>query len=228
MSEKASLLKLEGINTYYGQIHILQNLSLEVRAGELVCLLGGNASGKSTTLKTILGIVRPRTGVISFAGEEITTRTTSHRIGRGIVEGGYTYDGARKSYTHYRKVRWTVTNSGPGGLPGVELVLPHVALMLLNVVAIVVGINALRLRGTPVPGVVLSTVWAAIYVVVLGRIIAEAVIAPQQIKARLERRKAGAIISRALPWPSRGDDADEVIDLTVEQTSRPTSPVLKR
>ena len=82
---KVSLLQLEGINTYYGQIHILQNLTLEVHAGELVCLLGGNASGKSTTLKTILGIVKPRTGTITFAGEDVTTRTTSHRIGRGIA-----------------------------------------------------------------------------------------------------------------------------------------------
>ena len=58
----APLLELEGINTYYGQIHILQDSHLVVREGELVCLLGGNASGKSTTLKTILGLVRPRTG----------------------------------------------------------------------------------------------------------------------------------------------------------------------
>ena len=58
----APLLELEGINTYYGQIHILQDSNLLVREGELVCLLGGNASGKSTTLKTILGLVRPRTG----------------------------------------------------------------------------------------------------------------------------------------------------------------------
>ena len=56
------LLQLEGINTYYGQIHILQDENLVVGEGELVCLLGGNASGKSTTLKTILGLVRPRTG----------------------------------------------------------------------------------------------------------------------------------------------------------------------
>ena len=68
-----SLLRLQGINTYYGQIHILQDLTLEVNAGELVCLLGGNASGKSTTLKTILGIVRPRTGRVEFAGEDVTT-----------------------------------------------------------------------------------------------------------------------------------------------------------
>jgi branched-chain amino acid transport system ATP-binding protein len=70
-----SLLKLEGINTYYGPIHILQDLNLEVREGELVCLLGGNASGKSTTLKTILGIVRSRSGRVEFAGEDVTTRS---------------------------------------------------------------------------------------------------------------------------------------------------------
>ena len=80
-----SLLKLEGINTYYGQIHILQDLNLEVNEGELVCLLGGNASGKSTTLKTILGIVRSRSGSIQFNGEDVTTRSTSHRIGRGMA-----------------------------------------------------------------------------------------------------------------------------------------------
>ena len=56
------ILELEGINTYYGQIHILQDENIVVGEGELVCLLGGNASGKSTTLTTILGLVRPRTG----------------------------------------------------------------------------------------------------------------------------------------------------------------------
>jgi branched-chain amino acid transport system ATP-binding protein len=80
-----SLLRLEGINTFYGQIHILQDLSLEVGPGELVCLLGGNASGKSTTLKTILGLVRSRSGRIEFNGEDVTTRSTSHRIARGMA-----------------------------------------------------------------------------------------------------------------------------------------------
>ena len=55
-----TLLRLRDVDTYYGEIHILQQLSLEVGKGELVCLLGGNASGKSTTLKTILGLVRPQ------------------------------------------------------------------------------------------------------------------------------------------------------------------------
>jgi branched-chain amino acid transport system ATP-binding protein len=79
------LLKLDGVNTYYGQIHILQDLSIELHEGELVCLLGGNASGKSTTLKTILGIVRPRSGTVQFAGEDVTGRPTSYRIARGMA-----------------------------------------------------------------------------------------------------------------------------------------------
>jgi branched-chain amino acid transport system ATP-binding protein len=80
-----TLLALNDVDTYYGEIHILQKLSLEVRAGELVCLLGGNASGKSTTLKTILGIVRPRRGSVELDGEDVTGRPTSYRISRGIA-----------------------------------------------------------------------------------------------------------------------------------------------
>src|SRR5262249_11384124 len=79
------LLRLDSVDTFYGQIHILQGLNLEVGPGELVCLLGGNASGKSTTLKTVLGIVRPRNGSVSFGGEDITTRNTSYRIGKGMA-----------------------------------------------------------------------------------------------------------------------------------------------
>jgi branched-chain amino acid transport system ATP-binding protein len=79
------LLKLSGIDTYYGQIHILESLNLHVAEGELVSLLGGNASGKSTTLKTVLGLVRPRNGSVEFRGEEITDRTTSYRIQRGMA-----------------------------------------------------------------------------------------------------------------------------------------------
>ncbi len=79
------LLRLDEINTYYGQIHILQGVSLEVGTGELVCLLGGNASGKSTTLKTILGLVTPRSGRVEFAGEDVTDRSTSYRVGCGMA-----------------------------------------------------------------------------------------------------------------------------------------------
>ncbi|HEY8793211.1 MAG TPA: ABC transporter ATP-binding protein, partial [Gaiellaceae bacterium] len=80
-----ALLRLSGINTYYGEIHILEGLALEVGAGELVSLLGGNASGKSTTLKTILGLVRPASGTVEFDGEDVTRRSTSYRIGRGMA-----------------------------------------------------------------------------------------------------------------------------------------------
>ncbi len=83
--EAVPLLELDNIDTYYGQIHILQGLNLRVRAGELVCLLGGNASGKSTTLKTILGIVKPRNGSVNLEGEDVTSRSTSYRIGKGIA-----------------------------------------------------------------------------------------------------------------------------------------------
>ncbi len=79
------LLRLSSVDTYYGEIHILQDVSLEVGEGELVCLLGGNASGKSTTLKTILGLVRPRRGAVEFAGENVTVRSTSYRIARGMA-----------------------------------------------------------------------------------------------------------------------------------------------
>ena len=79
------LLELEDIDTYYGQIHILEKVSLEVAEGELVCLLGGNASGKSTTLKTILGVVPPRRGSVKFDGENVVGRPTSYRIGKGMA-----------------------------------------------------------------------------------------------------------------------------------------------
>jgi branched-chain amino acid transport system ATP-binding protein len=81
----APLLSLRDINTHYGPIHILQNVNLEVYSGELICLLGGNASGKSTTLKTILGIVRPTSGIVEFNGEAVQTRPTGYRVERGMA-----------------------------------------------------------------------------------------------------------------------------------------------
>lgn len=83
MSE--SLLKMENVDTFYGSIHILQKVNLEVGVGELVCLLGGNACGKSTTLKTILGIVKPKAGTITFAGEDVTNVGTPGRVKLGMA-----------------------------------------------------------------------------------------------------------------------------------------------
>ena len=79
------LLRLDGINTYYGQMHILQDVNLEVGEAELVCLLGGNASGKSTTLKTILGIVSPRSGSVILDDRDITRDSTASRVERGLA-----------------------------------------------------------------------------------------------------------------------------------------------
>jgi branched-chain amino acid transport system ATP-binding protein len=79
------LLRLAGVNTFYGPIHILQDVVLEVGRGELVCLLGGNASGKSTTLKTILGLVPPFSGTITFDGHDVTKQPTPRRIAAGMA-----------------------------------------------------------------------------------------------------------------------------------------------
>ena len=81
----AVLLSLNNVTTYYAQMRILEAISLRVGEGELVCLLGGNASGKSTTLKTVLGIVRPRAGQVLLGGEDVTHWPVPRRIARGIA-----------------------------------------------------------------------------------------------------------------------------------------------
>ena len=84
-AESSSLLELDHVHTYYGQIHILHDVSLRVGAGELVCLLGGNASGKSTTLKTCLGIVKPRTGTCDVRRRGHQRDEHEYRIGQGMA-----------------------------------------------------------------------------------------------------------------------------------------------
>ena len=80
-----ALLHLDDVTTYYGKMRILEGISIEVQPGELVCLLGGNASGKSTTLKTIIGIVRPRSGRVMIDSEDVTGRAVAERIARGLA-----------------------------------------------------------------------------------------------------------------------------------------------
>ncbi|HEY1508388.1 MAG TPA: ABC transporter ATP-binding protein [Solirubrobacteraceae bacterium] len=80
-----ALLALDDVTTYYAQMRILEGINLKVGAGELVCLLGGNASGKSTTLKTVLGLVRPRSGRVLLAGEDVTKWPVPQRIANGVA-----------------------------------------------------------------------------------------------------------------------------------------------
>ncbi|MDQ1744615.1 MAG: hypothetical protein QOE23_2954 [Pseudonocardiales bacterium] len=124
-----------------------------------------------------------------------------------------------------RKAKWSATNAGPGGLPGVGLVLPHVALLLLNAVAVTVGAAALGHRFTNVPASLFAMFWAVLYIALLARIIIEAVSEPRQVKARLERRRVGALLARALPWPERVYDVDDNLDLTVERAAGSPAPV---
>jgi branched-chain amino acid transport system ATP-binding protein len=79
------MLVVDRVDVYYGAVHALHEISLVVREGELVCLLGGNASGKSTTMKTILGLVKPRSGTVTFQGQRIDGLKTSQIIRRGIA-----------------------------------------------------------------------------------------------------------------------------------------------
>ena len=79
-----ALLRLDRINTFYGPVQVHFDLSIEVGRGEIVCLLGGNASGKSTTMKIILGLVKPRSGAVLFDGQPITGLPTPQIVRRGI------------------------------------------------------------------------------------------------------------------------------------------------
>ena len=79
------LLEVDAIDVYYGPFHALRGVSIEIGEGEIVSLLGGNASGKSTTMKTILGLNRVKAGTIAFAGQDITHRPTTARVKLGIA-----------------------------------------------------------------------------------------------------------------------------------------------
>lgn len=84
MTSGTPVLKFEGVNTHYGAVHILKDVEIEIHTGEIVCLLGGNASGKTTTLKTILGYVKPTTGTVYLDGASINEWSTADRVAHGI------------------------------------------------------------------------------------------------------------------------------------------------
>ena len=77
-------LQLRSVDTHYGPIQVLRDVNIEIFPGEIACLLGGNASGKTTTLKTILGYVEPSNGEVLLDGERISGRTTKEVVQRGI------------------------------------------------------------------------------------------------------------------------------------------------
>ena len=87
----STMLRLANVNTYYGPSQVLHGISLEVNKGEIVCLLGANAAGKTTTMKTIFGLVRPRSGSIQFGEQPIERKLPGDIVRSGLVlvpEGG--------------------------------------------------------------------------------------------------------------------------------------------
>ncbi|HEY6431011.1 MAG TPA: ABC transporter ATP-binding protein [Acetobacteraceae bacterium] len=79
------MLEFKDVDTYYGDLHVLKQVNYTIGNGEIVCLLGGNASGKSTTMKTIMGVVRPTRGSVIFDGQQIERLPTAERVKRGIA-----------------------------------------------------------------------------------------------------------------------------------------------
>lgn len=82
----AAMLKIDDINVYYGAIHALKGISLEVNEGEIVTLIGANGAGKSTTLRTISGLLKPKTGKIDFQGKNIAGMAAQNIVKAGISQ----------------------------------------------------------------------------------------------------------------------------------------------
>ncbi len=80
------MLKIEDINTYYGNIHALKGISLEVNQGEIISLIGANGAGKSTTLLSVSGLEKPRSGSITFNGQDLTSMSPDKIVGLGITQ----------------------------------------------------------------------------------------------------------------------------------------------
>jgi branched-chain amino acid transport system ATP-binding protein len=83
---RTKILELENVHTYYGSIHAIKGISIEVFEGEIVTLIGANGAGKSTTLRTINGLNRPRQGKIRFQGRDITSTPAHEIVKRGIAQ----------------------------------------------------------------------------------------------------------------------------------------------
>jgi len=82
--DREPVLELRDVSTHYGLVAVLRHVNVEIYPGEMVCLLGGNASGKTTTLKTILGYVKPTEGEVVLDGEVVSGLPTAEVVGRGI------------------------------------------------------------------------------------------------------------------------------------------------
>src|ERR1700739_2490870 len=85
MLEFRPMLEFAGVDTHYGDLHVLKSVDYRIMAGEIVCLLGGNASGKSTTMKAIMGSVSPTSGNIFYEGMSLAGVGTAERVRRGIA-----------------------------------------------------------------------------------------------------------------------------------------------
>jgi len=80
------MLEVENVHAYYGKIHALKDISLNIDKGEIVTLIGANGAGKSTTLKTISGLLRPRQGSVRLEGEDLTTLLPHHIVTKGVIQ----------------------------------------------------------------------------------------------------------------------------------------------
>src|SRR6516165_1577104 len=79
------MLEFIGVDTHYGDLHVLKSVDYRIEAGEIVCLLGGNASGKSTTMKAIMGVVVPARGEVVYEGRSLAGVSIAERVRRGIA-----------------------------------------------------------------------------------------------------------------------------------------------
>ncbi len=85
MKENTTILRVENLHVFYGGIHALKGISLEVQAGKIVALIGANGAGKSTALRTISGLVRPREGMVRFLDQDITGEASHRVVELGVV-----------------------------------------------------------------------------------------------------------------------------------------------